>query len=350
MTVRRGTVLLTVGAGLSVAVLVAAVVAAGSGKSAPTSGARGTSHATSTAATQSTAGSRAASEATSAARTPAGSSPTRKPTGSTPMSAAALAAVGLRQYSIPATTSHFKARPAVVYLPPAAKTHPSWRFPVVELLIGTGGTPSNWQDRGALSSRMAVISKKFNGKAPVVVVVDENGYSTTDSECVDRRHGDAEKYLAVDVPRWIYAHLPVKRGRDSFAISGLSEGGTCALMLALRFPSVWQTFDDISGLKRPTVGEDDNRAKTIKVLFGGNAAAYDAHDPTYLLRTHRYPTTRGELYYGTGDGPVVRDMAVVRPLLARAGAGVRTLTQPGLHKWPVFGGGLSSFLGWWYRG
>lgn len=340
---RRGTVALVVGAGLSVVAVVASVLASGSGSSARTP-----RYGTSSRMVRSSvfAGRAASSSSPSSSASP--SSPVAAPM--TPVMRAALASGSLRRVAIPPTTSHFRTRTPLVWLPPAARSHPSERFPVLELLVGTTGAPAQWEDRGYLTRRMSAVAAQHHGRTPVVVVVDENGFATTDSECVDRRHGDVETYLTVDVPRWIRAHLPVKAGRGNFAIAGLSEGGTCALMLALRHPSVWQTFDDISGLARPTVGEDDDRARTIRLLFGGSAAAFDAHDPTYLLRKHRYPTTRGELYYGTSDRKVVRDVRVLLPLLRRAGVGTRVAAQSGAHSWTVFGGGLSSFLGWWYRG
>jgi len=70
--------------------------------------------------------------------------------------------------------------------------------------------------------------------------------------------------------------------RSAWAVAGYSEGGTCAVTLALRHPERFATFADLAGDAHPDVG---GHRRTVRALFGGSEAAFAAHDPASLLRT-----------------------------------------------------------------
>jgi poly(3-hydroxybutyrate) depolymerase len=56
----------------------------------------------------------------------------------------------------------------------------------------------------------------------------------------------------------------------SWAVVGWSAGGTCAIDLAVVYPELFTTFEDIGGDRGPNSG---TKAQTIERLYGGNGAA-----------------------------------------------------------------------------
>jgi S-formylglutathione hydrolase FrmB len=276
-------------------------------------------------------------------------SPARRPASSAPVRTAALTAGGrVVTRTIPAGASGFRARPAVIWLPPALTTEPAWRPPVLVLLHGTPGAPGNWVDRGGARATLDAFAAAHGGRAPIVVMPDINGTLHGDTECIRTPYGgDVERYLSVDLPRWVRAHYPTSRG--PWAIAGVSEGATCSAVLALRHPSTYAAFGDLSGLGRPTVGDTDDRAATVAALFGGSQSAYDRHDPLWLLAHRRYPTLAGWIEYGADDAAVRAASTRLAAAARTAGIAVRETVAAGRHSWSVWRPALVAMLPWLWR-
>ena len=90
--------------------------------------------------------------------------------------------------------------------------------------------------------------------------------------------GEAQ-YLTADVPAFARRTLDAADGPDSLAVAGLSTGGTCSVVLALRHPAEYSTFASYSGFAQPT-DENDDVATSIRTRFGGAAARFAAHGPS----------------------------------------------------------------------
>jgi S-formylglutathione hydrolase FrmB len=251
---------------------------------------------------------------------------------------------------IPGTLSGFAARPARVYLPPAYRTQPHRRFPVLELLHGTNGSPGDWLRRGAAKASLDAFAARHGGAAPIVVMPDINGRLQDDTECVRSRTGaSVERYLTEDVPNYVRAHFPAA-DRKHWSVAGLSEGGTCAVMLALRHPRTLAVFGEFSGLTRATVGETDDTADTVAQLFGGSRAAYDRHDPLWLLRHHSYRGLSGFFVSGAQDAATRAAQSQLVAASRRAGIAVQASLLPGSHSWAVWSVALRAMLPWlWAR-
>lgn len=255
--------------------------------------------------------------------------------------------------SLLGVTSGFAARPAAVYLPPTAARASGGgaALPVLELLHGTNGGPLDWLRRGHAQAILDAFAAAHAGRAPIVVMPDINGAKHVDSECVRAvQPGDVEQYLAVDVVRGIRARFAAA-APSRWAVAGISEGGTCAAMLALRHPSQFRLFGDMSGLAHLTVGTKDDPARTIAKLFDGSRADYLGHDPLWLLSRHRYPELSAWFICGTRDDIVCADQAKV--VVAARAAGIETVTSEVLghrHGWPLWTSALARFLPWaWPR-
>jgi S-formylglutathione hydrolase FrmB len=244
---------------------------------------------------------------------------------------------------IPAPVSHFVAREAQIYLPPAYFADPRPRLPVLVLIAGEPGSPLDWLGAGNLVETMDSFAASHGGLAPVVVVPDGTGSQFGDPLCLDSRRGNADSYLARDVPTWIKTHLTVDDDPHSWAVGGLSYGGTCALQLATNHPDVYPTFLDISGAAEPSLGDEK---LTVDAAFGGDAAAYHRVNPLDLLRNHRYPNSSGAIVAGTADSDALRDSRVVYAATRGAGMNCRYLELPGGHDWRVFSAALARELPW----
>lgn len=196
--------------------------------------------------------------------------------------------------SIPATVSHFSARAASVYLPPAALVADPPVLPVLVIFSGQPGGPSDMFTSGRVQDTLNAYAAKHQGLAPIVVAPDQLGHPGQNPMCVDSPLGNSATYLTVDVPKWIRTHLTVSDAAQYWAVGGYSQGGTCATQFGFGHPALFGALIDILGEKIPTIG-----ASTVGRAFGGSFAAYDAQKPLAILAAHgSYPGDYG--IFGTG--------------------------------------------------
>jgi enterochelin esterase-like enzyme len=206
----------------------------------------------------------------------------------------ATGAVGL--VTIPGTVSHFAARQAVVYLPPAALAPNPPDLPVMVMLSGQPGSPDAPLSTAGLLKTLDAYAAAHDGLAPIVVSPDQLGSQGANPMCVDSPLGNSATYLTVDVPNWIRANLNVLPSPHYWAIGGLSQGGTCSIQLGAGHPELFSGIVDASGQLAPTLGND---TKTIDRAFGGNAAAYDAAKPLAIMAA-KAPYTDTVAVFGVG--------------------------------------------------
>ena len=250
--------------------------------------------------------------------------------------------------SIPGTGLKFTPRPAYVWVPPAwfGRSHP--QLPVIELLHGTPGDPSDWTRASYADATSLAFAKQHNGLAPILVMPDINGSFGADSECVNSTmFGDVETYLTKTVPDFMRKNFNAKAGPGSIAIGGLSEGGTCAVTLALNnFSSKeYAAFASYSGFLSPTY-QSDNKQQTTQTLFGGSAASYNAHDPQYLLAHQRYPGLAGWFEAGAQDAESLPSARTLHRLALAAGIDDCLATPPGAHNFAFWQQAFSDSLPW----
>jgi S-formylglutathione hydrolase FrmB len=247
------------------------------------------------------------------------------------------------EIAIPAPVSGFAARPAWLYLPPAYLSRPRAQLPVLVLLSGQPGGPRDWLDGGQLAARLDAFAAAHDGLAPVVVMADHLGAPLANPLCLDSRLGDVATYLSVDVPAWVRATLQVDPDPAGWAIGGLSNGGTCALQMAVTAPQVYPTFVDVSGEAEPTLGD---RATTVQAAFGGDEAAFAAVNPLDVLARRQFPGTAGYLVAGRQDAVYLPQAQRVFAACQAAGMDVQLHLRPGGHTFEVWGPGLEEALPW----
>jgi S-formylglutathione hydrolase FrmB len=225
----------------------------------------------------------------------------------------------LAAISIPGRTSGFSARAAQVYLPPAWFGQPRPKLPVLLLLHGTPGAPTDWIDRGGAVDTLDTWASAHRGIAPIVVMPDINGSFDSDTECVDGPAGQAETYLTEDVPAFVADRFFTQPPGRQWALAGLSEGGSCAMMLVLRHPGQFATFADYGGLAGPRSGGGNALGDTVDALFAHSLTEFRAHEPGWLLTHRRYPQVSGWFEAGDYDGDPLTAARQLEPLARAAG-------------------------------
>ncbi len=253
----------------------------------------------------------------------------------------------LLRVAIPATRSHFHARDALLWLPPAALTPDPPHLPVVVLMSGQskGAGPEDLQTGGHIEATMDALATLHRGLAPIVVVPDQLGPESANPMCVDGPLGNSATYLEDDVPAWITSHLKVQSGAAAWTIGGFSQGGTCAIQIGAGDPERFGNLIDVSGEDGPSIGPVQ---KTIAEGFSGNAAAYRRAQPAAILAAHGPYRDTDAFFAAGGDDHVYGQVTPVQAQRARAaGMHVTTWILPGgRHSWSTAGPAIAAGLAW----
>lgn len=247
---------------------------------------------------------------------------------------------------IPATKSGFRARAAVVYLPPAALTKDVPELPVLVILSGQPGNPDTFFTAGGMGRIADNYAKTHNGLAPVIISPDHLGNRFHNTLCADTQvYGKTETYLMDDVMPWIENNLPVTQNHKDWGIAGFSQGGTCTVQLAPTYPNVFHFVIDVAGERGPHAGSEENM---INRFFGGNKSAYEAHLPVNTFSRHA-PSDQ-TIIFGAGELDTIGqgNSVEVSTYAVRAGWKVQSVLVPDAgHDWEAVRGvmeyGLSEF-------
>lgn len=236
---------------------------------------------------------------------------------------------------IPNTSSGFNARPAGLYLPPAAKTANPPRLPLVVMLMGQPGNPDT-QFIGAVLDKYAA---EHNGLAPIVVVADQIGPDQIDTLCLDSKtYGNVESYIMKDVVNFAKTNLGVLQDPKFWTIAGYSNGGQCAISLGAKHPDVFGNVLDISGEEYPGA---ENSGENLDKVFNGDQGAYDAQKPVNILAKTQYKDFTAIFTAGSDDAVYVAAAQKVSAAAKAAGMDVNYFEVPnGGHGIAALNGGL----------
>ena len=197
--------------------------------------------------------------------------------------------------SIPNTLSGFKARPAQVYLPPAALVANAPRLPIVIFMMGQPGNP----DVTFAAQILDKLAAKHHGLAPIVIAADQIGNPSDDTLCQNTAlFGNSETYITRDVVNWARTHLHVLGDPAHWTVAGYSNGGECAAYFGAKYPQIWGNVLDISG--EGYAGSEEPKV-TVNRYFHGNWHAYERTWPVTILSTHTYPDSWGVFTVSSDD-------------------------------------------------
>ena len=198
------------------------------------------------------------------------------------------------EVDIPSTASGWDARPAQLYLPPAALVDDPPELPFILMMMGQPGNP----DAGFVGEVLDRFAAEHDGLAPIVLVVDQLGEPEADPLCLDTAMGHVETYVMTDAVGWARDRLNILEDRRFWAVAGYSNGGGCAAYYGAKYPDVWGGIISLSGVKYPGV---EHSAQVLEDVFGGDEAAYDAVKPTTIMGAHRYTDTTAVFTAGEDD-------------------------------------------------
>lgn len=236
---------------------------------------------------------------------------------------------------LPAT--QFTHRDAIAYVPPAYFRNPELRLPVVVMLAGNPGAPSQWFDSGGADVTLEGFQSTHKGVAPILVSVDGTGSMTGNPICVDGPTEKVQTYLAEDVPKALKEKFRVVPDQRKWTIGGLSYGGTCSLQVVTNAPDSYGTFLNFSGQKEPTVGDHQ---KTVDQFFGGDEDAFQAVNPATLLDqaagTDKYAHIHGTFISGEKDTHAKEDLQALQKKAQKAGMKTSYEEVPGGHSYQVW--------------
>ncbi len=247
-------------------------------------------------------------------------------------------------WRFPPDVSHFAQRAGEVYLPPIWFQNPHPHLPVIELLHGSPGSPADWTRGGFADITADAYAASHDGFAPILVMPDVNGaHWTSDSECVNGVQGNAETYLTTDVRNAVVRAFDASP--RAWAVAGLSEGGSCALQMALRHPNLFVAAGDFGGEDHPYVSGGPRH-----LFFGTTTAQLDAAEAAYdprVLLAHWHARLKPALAFGVGrtDGVRAREIALYQRAEADGFATVLT-TYPGSHSFRVWSRCLAGSFPW----
>lgn len=237
---------------------------------------------------------------------------------------------------IPATQSGFDARPAGIYLPPAALVDNAPALPLVILMMGYPGNP----DQSYIAAILDEFAAQNKGLAPIVVVADQIG-TGGDPACADSAaFGNAETYIKSDVVNWARANLNVIEDPRYWVIAGYSNGGGCAIKYGAQEPDVFKNILDISGEEYP--GSEDPDA-VVAQIYGGDDGAFEASKPVNILAAGagQYDGVTAVFTVGENDPEFIPAAGAVSDAAIAAGMTVTLYTVPGAgHVVDALNGGL----------
>lgn len=223
----------------------------------------------------------------------------------------------VRTVHIPGTRSGFPARPAVVYLPPAALVRDPAPLPVVLAFSGQPGAPSDMFTAGQMGTVLDAYAAAHHGRAPIVVSVDQLSAPGRNTMCVDSTLGKAATYVTRDVPDWLGRHLPVTPDRHAWGLAGFSQGATCAMQFVSGRPTSFGAALAISSERQPI---DQNPQHSADQAFGGSVAAWKAAAPIAQMRANGLDGHALWLTAGASDRQFSENARVLGAAARRAGA------------------------------
>jgi enterochelin esterase-like enzyme len=237
----------------------------------------------------------------------------------------------VRTVDIPGTRSGFPARPAVVYLPPAALVRGPRPLPVVLAFSGQPGAPSDLFTAGGLSDTLDAYAARHGGRAPIVVSVDQLSAPGLNTMCVDSRLGNAATYVTRDVPDWLRAHLPVTSDRRAWGLAGFSQGATCAVQFLSGRPDEFGAALAVSSERQPI---DQDPQHSADRAFGGSLAKWRAAAPIAQMRANGLDGHAVWFTAGSSDRAFTANAHALAKAARAAGARVTVAAAPRSgHDW-----------------
>jgi len=166
----------------------------------------------------------------------------------------------------------------IVVLPPGYASHPRQRYPVLYLLHGVPGMPSNFLTVGGAGSAEATLVAEGKMRPLILVMPSGSRSFFSDEEWANgvRPGNDWETFVARDLVRAIDARYRTIAAGKGRGLGGLSEGGYGALNIGLHHPGEFGLLESWSGYMI---------ADNIPAIFDHSSALVAYNSPAVQIRT-----------------------------------------------------------------
>ncbi|UBF25709.1 esterase family protein [Kovacikia minuta CCNUW1] len=216
-----------------------------------------------------------------------------------------------------------------VMLPPGYSQHPHQHYPVVFLLHGGHGDPTDWFKKGAA---LPVIQKLFESKRlPLSIIITPDGNDSRgssplwDPAYIDGKNGRVLSAIGSELVHVVQKTYRTKPQPQFWAIGGLSSGGWGALNIGLHFPQNFSVLFSHSGYFTDQSGPNNSPMTSIAKL-----------SPTLRRNLRIY------LDAGQGDGKFLTQSQEFHAELTQLGV------QHVFHEFPGGHGIYGADVGWNY--
>ncbi|GAA0359811.1 alpha/beta hydrolase-fold protein [Microbispora corallina] len=224
-----------------------------------------------------------------------------------------------------------------VWLPPqyGLPAYRHTRFPAIELLPGYPGPVHNWftmlDVTGLLRHEMA----RGEAEPAILVAPTMEVVPGLDTDCTDIPGGPAvETWAAEDVRDMVTANFRARMDGAGWAAMGYSEGGFCAVKLAVQHPRQYTAAVSLSGYFTPTAPAVTRSPGLLR-----------ANDLLQVLTRSRPPVSL--LVMGTRqDADTAADVTRLRAVVHAPTTVASSVLPSGGHNYGVWGTMLPPALRW----
>jgi enterochelin esterase-like enzyme len=261
----------------------------------------------------------------------------------------------LLQTTVTGPKSHIS-RNVYVYLPPQyfQKSYAHYKFPAIELLHGSPGSPSAWVDVLDVIPTFLNLLASHQAAPAVLVMPDTDGGARYSLQCLNNPGGIQDMtYVAREVPAEIARILRVQPPGKAWGVAGYSEGGYCAANIALNEPGFYGYAGILSGYFTPARSQVPEGgkpgAKPVKTYVFAGYPTLAARNSPLLYITH-VPVgvflPNFWLAAGAGDRGDVAIAQHFQQLANIRQANIPLDAIPGGHTGAVWRAALNPMLAW----
>lgn len=222
--------------------------------------------------------------------------------------------------------------PVYVVLPPGYATHPWLHYPVLYLLHGSPGEPTNFFTVGDLLPTYEVLVAEKRVTPMLIVAPSGSRGFFSDTEWVNGTLPDSgwETYVSDTVVAAIDRRFRAIPDAAARGIGGLSEGGFGSLNIAMHHPTEYSIIESWSGYEQ---------AIDVPAVFDQDRALLAVNSPLALL-PHRASVLKAHhvyvwMYVGSNDSLLSQNTEFAS-LLTSFGVPHHYAVLAGRHTWALW--------------
>ena len=194
-------------------------------------------------------------------------------------------------------------RDVFVYLPPGYDREPGRRYPVVYTLHGFGLHAQQWVGFANVSG----LEKGLDaGTTKEMILVSADAFTLHNGSFYSnsRTTGDWEKFIAVELVRYIDSHYRTMPDRMSRGLTGHSMGGYGTFRIGMKYPDVFSSLYAMSAAGFFETGEATPALTAMEAI-------QTKEDAAKLAYTQKSPLARAAAWSSNpNNGPLFIDLPV----------------------------------------